>query len=170
MQVGAKLEGLEGTLKQLKELGRRVRNKVLRQAAMAASKPILDAAKAKVPVVSGLLRKSLGRRVQIRGANFVVWIGPRRGMKEVVTMRDGRQRAEDPANIGHLVEGPVRPHTVGKGSALETRGKKRANQHGGMHPGYEGARFMHAAFDEQKMAAEAIAKRKLLEGIEEAAR
>lgn len=54
-----KVQGLKGLQKQLKQLGKETQPKVLRSAVRAAFKPVLEAAKAKVPVDSGELQAGI---------------------------------------------------------------------------------------------------------------
>lgn len=54
-----KLEGLQGLQQQLKQLSADMQPKVLRSAVRAAFKPVLEAARAKVPVDSGELRAGI---------------------------------------------------------------------------------------------------------------
>lgn len=54
-----KLKGLEGLKKQLEQLGEELQPKVLRSAMREAFKPVLEAARAKVPVDSGELRAGI---------------------------------------------------------------------------------------------------------------
>src|SRR5262249_13600056 len=95
----------------------KVRKKVLRKAINEASKIVLKAAKANVPRASGLLKKSLGRKVKVYRASgtVVAIIGPRTGFKQDVH-RDGRKVAvlANPTKYAHLVErgtrhSPARP-------------------------------------------------------------
>lgn len=82
-----------------KELQRSAESAVLREGA----KPIAKAAKSRVPVASGLLKKSIGSRVRTIKGETSARIGPRTGMKQTVT-RNGRQVISDPNKYSHLVE------------------------------------------------------------------
>lgn len=111
--IKAKIEGIEQALKNLSELTRTVRNKILRKAINGSSRLILNAAKALVPKGNGMLKKSLGIRVQTyRASGTVVGIiGPRTGYKKT---RQGKQQTafgkkiketgQNPAKYAHLVE------------------------------------------------------------------
>ena len=83
-------------------LPERTQRKVLRPAVRAAAKPVVKAARQKVPKKTGALRKSLGTKVKTyTGSQSVVAIvGPRTGFRTV----DDNGRANDPARYGHLVE------------------------------------------------------------------
>ena len=77
----------------------RVNIKVLGQATSAATTPVLKSAKQKAPVETGLLKKSLGKKLKKykRNAVAVCIVGPRSGFKDEGTGRN-------PANYAHLVE------------------------------------------------------------------
>lgn len=53
-----------GGAARLAEFGRTIRNRVLRKAVNAGTKPVYDAAKASAPVSSGTLKKAQGRTVK----------------------------------------------------------------------------------------------------------
>jgi HK97 gp10 family phage protein len=119
---------------QLKKLDRSVGIEVLKKAARAGARPILNEAKARVPVDSGELRGSLG----LRQKTGYAWVDV-----SVVAR----------APHAHLVEFGTAPHRVGKGSdSRKLFGKKR----GRLHPGAKPQPFMRPAFDNK--AAEAVAK------------
>ena len=102
--VQMRIEGLEELRDKLLKLKRVTGRKVVRKALNEASKPILRTAKAKVPVDTGLLRKSLGRKQKsYRGGRSVVIIGPRTGFKREVTVA-GKKQVRNPAKYSHLVE------------------------------------------------------------------
>lgn len=106
----AKIEGLSGLLKALAGVDAKLRRKATRKAVGEAGKIILRAAKGKVRKKSGLLKKSLGRKVKVyRGTGTAVAIvGPRTGFRETV-QRGNRQMLSDPVKYAHLVElGTVR--------------------------------------------------------------
>lgn len=77
--IQGKLSGLDDAMKALSGLNQSVRNKILRKALDKASQPILKAAKERAPRETGLLRKSMGRRVIAYRSTgtVVVVIGPR---------------------------------------------------------------------------------------------
>jgi len=73
------VEGLADLEKKLVALGDVVGVKVLRGALMDAATPIVKAAKEKVPVIEGILQKSIRKRGFVRktGASVVdVYVGP----------------------------------------------------------------------------------------------
>jgi len=77
------LTGDKALDKKLSTLEGKVRNKIARKAIRKAAKPVLDAAKANVPVESGKLRKSLTIRALRKSSKNKFRVGAR------VTTRDG---------------------------------------------------------------------------------
>lgn len=170
-----RLKGAEAGIRMLDTIGRG-RSRILRKAFPKGAKPILDAAKAKLTpghgFESGLEQKSLGTVIRSyrNGERIVAVIGPRTGMKQIVVvpvsgrgatlvskrgqrlvMKTGSvTRIEDPALIGHLIEGGTKPHALGDGSSL-----RKGVQHGSQHPGTTGIHFMRDALAEQEHAAAA---------------
>ena len=137
---------LKRLLAKVQRLPRAAQLKVIRPALNEASKIILQAVKARAPKDTGLLRKSLGRRMKTyrRSGVIVAYVGPRTGFKREVTLRSGRTVFRNPTRYAHLVE----------------RGTSRA-------PAYP---FMRPAFDESKAAVMSALKRKISEGIVREAR
>lgn len=103
--IRSKVTGLEPLLRALDAAGKNLKKKGTRKAVGAAGKIILKAAKSRVRRVSGLLARSLGRKVKVyRGSGVAVAIvGPRKGYKQEV-VRDGRIATSDPIRYAHLVE------------------------------------------------------------------
>lgn len=105
-----RVEGLEEVLKQLDEFPKKLRNKHLKKAVNDASKTVLQGAKARCPRESGLLRKSLGRKVKVYRHSGVVMgiVGARLGFKQEVTRGKGKwksmQVVSNPVKYLHLVE------------------------------------------------------------------
>lgn len=105
--ISGKIEGVEALVKSLEDLDAKLRKRVLKKAVGEASKMVLRAAKAGVRKDTGLLKKSLGRKVKVyRHSGVVVAIvGPRKGFKTAVT-RKGQAKATfaNPTQYAHLVE------------------------------------------------------------------
>lgn len=115
-----------GVLLKLEALKRGVRNRLLRKALRAGSRPLVVAARALVPVrrkVKGsnvtpqkLLKKSLGVKIKTyKGGGIVVAVVGARSKKTQIGTRvrgphKGQPVYENPANIAHLVE---KGHAVG---------------------------------------------------------
>ena len=101
--VDARIVGVPEVLAQLEALKRSARNKHVRRGVNEGTKLLLKAAKAKCPQETGLLKKSLGRKVKVYRAAIVGLVGPRRGYKREV--RVGRRtEVRDPAKYAHLAE------------------------------------------------------------------
>jgi hypothetical protein len=73
------IDGVKELLERLDGIDKKVRKKILRAAINQASKLLLAEAKQHTPVASGLLRKSLGRKIKaFRNSGMIVGIvGPR---------------------------------------------------------------------------------------------
>src|SRR4051812_41547264 len=96
-----KLIGAKELERKLKTLGPRVQKKVLRSAVSAAGTPVLKSARQKAKKQSGLLKKSLGKKVTTNkntGAVTAI-IGAR---KQVEGEYKGKPRK--PSRYSHLVE------------------------------------------------------------------
>ena len=95
------LTGDKHLAKLLTGLGDKVARKVTRQAVTTAANPVLKAARAKAPKRTGLLAKSLGKKVKTSKDKQTVTalVGPRR---DVVGTFEGKPYK--PSRIAHLVE------------------------------------------------------------------
>ncbi len=109
--VRGRIDGLPGLLRSLEGLQDKLRKKTLKDAIGAASKVVLWEARRRAPRGSGLLRKSLGRKVKVyRNSGVVVGIiGPRTGFKIQVGVRirgknAGKPIYANPTQYAHLVE------------------------------------------------------------------
>jgi HK97 gp10 family phage protein len=140
--VRARLTGLKDVLDRLAHLRKQTtRSKIARRALQMASTPILKTAKRLAPKETGLLRKSIGRRLKTyrRTGTVFVMIGPRYGFKQLVTLASGKQHLRNPIKYAHLVE-------LGTANAPP-------------HP------FLRPAWDAHKAQAEATIRRIVLEEI-----
>ena len=99
MQVKVELNGLQDVLKTLARVKKAASSKILRKAAGAASKILVKEVKARVPVDTGLTRKSIGRRVKTyrKSGTVVALVGPRTGFADPNT-------GHDPVKTAHLAE------------------------------------------------------------------
>jgi HK97 gp10 family phage protein len=78
------VKGLRELRRDLKRLPKLIRNRVLHSALRAAAKPIVDSARARVPVKSGLIRRSIVVRKtkkQYRTSRAQVSIGVEKGRR-----------------------------------------------------------------------------------------
>lgn len=114
-KVHGKVEGLTDLLARLNGLKRQVASRILRKAVGEAGKVILKVAKQMAPRESGLLRKSLGRKVKVyrSSGTAVAIVGPRVGFRQVVRRTRGKwfptEAMANPVKYAHLVElGTVR--------------------------------------------------------------
>lgn len=116
--------GLADTLKVLREFTPSLRKKILRPAISKSTKPVLSAAKRYAARETGLLAKSLKRKVKSYKGAVVAVIGPDQNVQQEVT-RPGRRKPANakPANYVHLVEFGTRPHTLAKGDKLARTGE-----------------------------------------------
>lgn len=152
--IRGELTGLRDALNSLKAVKRSAGSRILRKALSAASKPMLDTARQLVPRRTGLLRKSLGRRIKTYRSTgiVVVMIGPRTGFKRQIKGGRAARRADvrgkqayaDPTHYAHLVE----------------RGTVRSRA----------TPYLRPAFDQHKTAAEATVARIVREELDKALR
>ena len=105
---GFTVEGLEDLEAALLKLEKKVATKALKAALSKSGRPILAAAKAKVKIVSGGLRASLGQRtVAGKYANFAsLYVGTTRSesKKAVELANVGRSKKIRGVWYGHIVE------------------------------------------------------------------
>lgn len=119
MDAAIKIIGDKRLLKKLRELRKRVQNKVNRRAVNLATTILVREAKAQAPVEDGDLKKSLTKKVYNRGMrasgivgadrNYVIVNGRKANARDVY---DGRRRKAEfrdaqikrPSNYDHLVE------------------------------------------------------------------
>ena len=122
LQVNLNITGVEELVKKLQTIEKKHARKAARTAIGEATKIVLKTAKALVPKDTGLLRKSLGRKVKVYRRNGVVTglVGPRTNVTDRLKSRKGRgvvaklneivgkalnaEVAKKPARYAHLVE------------------------------------------------------------------
>lgn len=100
-KAGLQLFGDKALKRTFERMGERVQRKLLRQAVSAAATPVNKAAKQNAAKESGLLKKSLGRKLVTnkRRQSVTAIIGPRRN---VVGEYKGKPRK--PSRYSHMVE------------------------------------------------------------------
>lgn len=135
---GIKITGEKELRRRLNRLASAAQRKIVRPAVNVALTPVNKAAKAKAPVKTGTLKKSLGKRVKAYTRTGVVWggIGPRSGFKWV----DDKGHAHNPVNYAQLVE--------------------LGTQHSAAQP------FLRPALDERKAEVLTTLNQKVNEGIQ----
>ena len=103
-----RIDGIPELKQILQQLPQAATRRAMRAAVVVATTPLLERTRQLVPdgpYSTGLLRKSIGRRVRVYGSRNVVFsaIGVRRGFKKLVT-RKGREMLANPRKYAHLVE------------------------------------------------------------------
>lgn len=94
------LTGDKALERKLSKLGGRVAKRVLRKAMNAAATPVVKAARGNVSVRSGLLKKSIGKTVRVKGTRA----GARVGARTNVAASDDAGNKVEPWRYAHLVE------------------------------------------------------------------
>lgn len=161
----------------LRLLGKNVYDKQVGQAANAAMKLMVSAARRHVPIRHGVLKKSLGTRVKRYRRNRVVYVGmgpqgTKTGVKYFVAHRTGLEYV-NPVNYAHLVEFGTRPHSMTRGARLPRVGARagtaaaRGREEGPVvHPGARPQPFMRPAFDQTRHAVLKRYSQRLLRGLD----
>jgi len=102
----AQLIGADRLIRKLDSLPGKVHRKVVRQAVNKSATPLVKAARRNAPRETGLLAKSMGKKLKSYFARGVVLsvLGPRKGQGKEVTLPDGATQYRDPVKYAHLVE------------------------------------------------------------------
>jgi HK97 gp10 family phage protein len=102
------ITGLDELEDQLLALSKKVATKSLRSALVRAARPVVKAAKAKVPVKTGALRQSIGtasRRGRGRKNFATAIVGPKSRNKRAIALANaGRSKPVKGIFWGHIVE------------------------------------------------------------------
>lgn len=106
--IRAEIDGLDHILRALSQLKKQAaRSRVLRKALGPSTKPFMMTAKQLAPKETGLLRKSIGRKIKVyrESGRVTVIIGPRSkpSFRREVTI-NGRTQVRNPVHYAHLVE------------------------------------------------------------------
>lgn len=121
------IKGLAETQAALKSLPGKMQRAILRPALAKATKPVFMHARKNAPKDSGLLRKSITRKViTYQSGTLVVVIGPdTKHRKEVIRKGSYNKNPQiaNPAKYAHLVEFGTRPHSIEKGDRLARVGE-----------------------------------------------
>lgn len=164
--INLKLIGVKELEDKLKGLGPKVAKRILRGAVQSGANPIVKAARAKVPVRFGLLKKCLGVKTKTyKNGTVASIIGPRWGFRQTV---DGQP--QDPGNYAHLVEFGTAAHMIHAypGKVLKVGDKGFA--YFVRNPGTKAHPFLRPAMDENKFTAIVNIRERLAKGIEREAK
>lgn len=156
--------GLKDVIDVLNSLPKKVGFAAVRKGLKAGGQVIADDAKARVPMRTGALRKSIvvetyrtrnrkeiAMKVTIARKAFRMKEGQLALQKRKKGERAYRKGDIYPRNYAHLVEWGTKPHSLGKSSK-----RKYAivgMQHGAMHPGAAPKPFLRPAFTTKREAA-----------------
>jgi HK97 gp10 family phage protein len=158
LREGIKLVGEKELKNLLRLLPDKVNKKANKAAVTAMSTPVMRAVRAAVPQKTGLLKKSIGRKIKTYKAAAVAVVGARRSVQAVVTTPRGVKKSV-PANYFHLVEGGTKPHDI--------PGKNGQVFH---HPGSPAHPTIRQAYQTTKAQATKAAGEKYAEVVESEAR
>ena len=129
--IRGRVDGLQEMIQSLAGLKEAVIRRILRAAVSKGSQIIMKKAKQLASRETGLLRKSIGRKVKVYRTSgvAVAMVGPRIGFRTTVTRKKGKLRPtptiSDPVKYAHLVERGTKPH--------------------GRHPGFQARPFLEPA-------------------------
>ncbi len=101
--MSIKMHGMRELNRAFKRLPDELKKSGEKAVLRAGAKPINVAAKAKAPVGTGLLKKSIGTNVKKVDGEVTARVGPRSGWKQEVT-RNGQRVVSDPNKYSHLLE------------------------------------------------------------------
>ncbi len=150
-KLNSNLQGVNEMLAKLTGIDRKMRKKVARKAVAQGSTVLLRAMKPDTPEATGLMKRSLGKKVVTikRSGVVVAFVRPRPG-QGAMALRNGHPVYSDPAKYGHLVELGTKPH--------------------GAHPGTKPRPFMRPALDASKSSIMASMENVVRNGLEDAAK
>lgn len=148
--VFIKVDGLKELGRSLNKLGRSLRGKIVRKALKESGKPILAAAKANVPVDTGLLKKQLKiKMMKAKGGRLGVKVGTQAKIKK--NKETGERTKENAAQHAWIVEHGTAPRFTEDGKSTGTMPAQP---------------FLRPAFDANKDLAVSIFKDTIKAGID----
>ena len=183
MQVGLTLKGAERTTKAFDALDAKTRRNILKKSTTAASGEIRKEVKRQTPRKTGLLRRSIGSKVQKyqKGNLYLGVIGQAKGLsgqkgfsaaalKATTHKKRGGLSGEGVVLPLWLVNSPVQAHAM-PGSKRKKRdpskpyvffawGGKQYRKRIPNHPGHDGARFIEKGARASERAAATAFRRK----------
>ena len=148
-------------IRKLQDLPVKLQDRVLKSAAHNAMKPVLSAARSKVPVLYGLLKKALGIKSKLyrRNHTAIALAGARKGFgteKTVEIAGKSMTTRRDPRHYSHLAERGTKAHEQ---PALKIQ-----------HPGAAPRPFLEPGFEQAKPAMIARFGREIGKGLDRIAR
>ena len=174
--IKLQMTGLDELLRNLATLGHAIQGRVLRRAVRAAAKPVIQAARARIPSDTGNLKKSIGVRIwtpaskvdrggalrNVSSGVTMAIIGPRAGF--VVTTKDGQKRVA--TRYAHIIEGGRKT----RGPSGSAKKSVRHVSKKGLGVGIHALRFLRTAYSSTRGAVTSILKTEIVNGIIEEAR
>ncbi|MDB5297298.1 MAG: hypothetical protein JWO31_3281 [Phycisphaerales bacterium] len=163
MAAGVFVTGDKETRRMFAELPKRAVNKALRASVVAAATPVMQTVKQTAPEESGLLAKSIAKKIWSKKGSHAAIIGARADRSG--TYR-GRKRV--PYKYIALVAQGTEPHDLSK-KAVRKKGKVSGHQAGagtGMHPGAKPNPFLRDALDVNRAKVQKIQATKLRDSLE----
>lgn len=153
IRTNLKIEGDKQLAVLLYELPRRAQKKALKQAVTAGATPIVKAVRRLVPTTSGLLKKSVTKKVKsYSGGNAIALIGAN---ADLAGTYQGMNRI--PKYYWHLVLGGTKPHSIKTASGSY------------QHPGSKAQNALQEGFDATKAQSQTKMEEKLKTVIEKEA-
>jgi hypothetical protein len=112
------LEGLPETVRKLAELPKRIEKRCMTKAVRAGAAPLVKAAKAAAPRLTGLFKRSLDSKVKsyAQGRVTVAIVGQKKQVTQRKKLRRGRGGISGRRDLVpvHFVEEDTRPHRIPK--------------------------------------------------------
>lgn len=160
------LQGDELLRRLMETLPGRVLRKCLRSALGAAATPIVSEARANAPQQAGggIVRKSISKKIGLKGGSAFVVIGAKRGVSGQV-----KKHKVTASRILHLIEKGTQPHVVKQGATTFRQELHRLKGGNKQHPGAKANRFLENAFEAHRDEALSVASEKLGDMIEKEA-
>lgn len=173
-----KIYGIEELYRNLEEMPRRIRRKVLRKGVRAGSALFTKNLKQSVPIRSGMLKRTIATKVKQYTHGETVNVMGLAGQKVGTKLKETKRRRKGMRAGGisargdvvpiHLVDQPVKPHAIS--GRLSIRDFHRVVS-GVQHPGHRGAGFVEMAFQKTyRMSLDAFRQKAAEEIAAEAAK
>ena len=154
MGMSLTVTGLDNLVKKLQRLDKKVETKALKQSVRSAAKPVQAAAKSRVPVDSGVVKRSIGTKVKKYKGGASAIIGPRKGFK---SKKHSEEEIKTATRVATMLEYGTPPHKID----ITVDGKEVTLN----HPGAAAKPFMRPAFEQNKAKAKSIMAEELMKVI-----